>query len=106
MGGQEPRPPRAIIRRIVKDMDMPTVSVFYGIIIRIYYDEHKPPHFHAYYQGYSATFDFYGDIICGEIPAKQLKLIGAWAQLHHDELDANWALAEAKESLVWIDPLR
>lgn len=64
------------------------------------------PHFHAYYQGYKAVFDFNGDIIYGEIPPKQFKLINAWTQLHCDELDANWALAKAKESLVRIEPLR
>lgn len=85
---------------------MPTVSVFYGIIIRIYYEEHNPPHFHAYYQGYRGVFDFNGDIISGEVPTKQGKLICAWTQLHQDELEANWMLAEAKEELIKIEPLR
>ena len=46
---------------------MPTISVFFGIIIRMFYRDHSPPHFHAEYQGQSATFDFDGNLLEGEI---------------------------------------
>ena len=86
---------------------MPTISMFLGIIIRMYNNgEHNPPHFHAEYQGYNAVFNMEGDLIKGEMPRKQLKFIAAWAELHKDELLANWELAINEEPLYKIDPLR
>ena len=58
---------------------MPSISMFFGIIIYMYYDDHNPPHFHARYQRYKAAFDFEGDMIAGELPLKQRKLVTAWA---------------------------
>ena len=85
---------------------MPTISMFYGIVIRMYNsNEHNPPHFHAYYQEYEATFSLDGDLLEGEMPKKQTKLIIAWAELHRDELLGNWALAMEKEPLYKIPPL-
>lgn len=88
-------------------MNMPTISMFYGIIIRMYNNgEHNSPHFHASYQGYNATFNFEGEIEKGEMPNKQVKLIAAWAELHKDELAANWALAMEEQALYKIEPLK
>ena len=73
---------------------MPTISMFYGIIINMYNNgEHNPPHFHATYQDYKATFDFDGKLLKGSMPQNKIKLIVAWAELHKDELIANWDLA-------------
>lgn len=80
--------------------------MFLGIIIYMYGDDHNPPHFHASYQDYEATFDFSGELIDGQMPPKQIKYIAAWAELHRDELDANWQLAQRQEQLFKIDPLR
>lgn len=86
---------------------MPTLSMFYGIIIRMYNtNEHNPPHFHATYQGYNATFDFDGNLDKGEMPVKQQKIIAAWATIHKDELLANWELAMSEQPLYKIEPLR
>ena len=86
---------------------MPTLSMFYGIIISMYNrNEHNPPHFHASYQGYVATFDFDGELKEGDMPRTQCKLIAAWAAIHRDELIANWELALNKQSLYKIEPLR
>ncbi len=85
---------------------MPTISMFFGILIRMYYDEHNPPHFHASYQGNQATFDMDGNILDGDFPDRQKKLVAAWAVLHKDELLANWELAREDQSLFRIDPLR
>lgn len=85
---------------------MPILSMFYGIIIRMYYEDHQPPHFHAYYGDYEAVFDFSGEIIQGEIPKKQQKLIAAWCVIHHDELIANWKLTQENESVFKIEPLK
>lgn len=86
---------------------MPTISMFLGIIIRMFsINEHNPPHFHAYYQGYEAVFDMDGEIIEGEMPKRQIKFIAAWAELHRDELLANWELAINNQPLYKIEPLR
>ena len=68
-----------------KESGMPTISMFYGIIIRMYFapGEHNPPHFHAYYSEYRASFSIDSfDIINGEFPRKQKRLVQAWAELH------------------------
>lgn len=88
---------------------MPTISMFYGIIIRMYCGkaEHNPPHFHAYYQEYKALVDITScEIIEGNLPAKQAKLVLAWAELHKDELTADWALASKGELPFKIEPLK
>ena len=73
---------------------MPTISMFYGIIVRMYNNgEHNPPHFHATYQGYNTVFNTDGELIDGKMSKKQLKLISAWAKLHKDELLAVRLLA-------------
>lgn len=85
---------------------MPTISMFYGILIRMYNEDHKPPHFHAIYGEYEACFDFNGDVIEGEMPKKQQRLIEAWVEIHKDDLVANWKLSEQGEQLFKIDPLK
>lgn len=86
---------------------MPTISMFLGIIIRMYNsNEHNPPHFHASYQGYNAVFNFDGELLEGEMPKRQIKFIVAWAEMHKDELIANWELAMSEQPLYKIDPLR
>lgn len=86
---------------------MPTISMFYGITIRMYNsNEHNPPHFHALYQGHKAVINMEGDLLEGDMPLKQLKLIQAWVVIHHDELLANWELAINEEPLYKIEPLR
>lgn len=86
---------------------MPTLCMFYGIIIRMYNSgEHNPPHFHAKYQDYYATFYLDGELKDGEMPKAQRKLIVAWAEIHKDELIANWELAINEQPLYKIDPLR
>ncbi len=86
---------------------MPTISMFYGIMIRMYNNnEHNPPHFHAQYQGHNAVFDMDGNLTDGEMPKAQIKLIAAWAEIHREELLANWELAINEEPLYKIEPLR
>ena len=66
---------------------MPTLSMFYGIIIRMYCSpgEHNPPHFHAYYQENKAVIDIHtSEIIEGILPKRQIKLVLAWAELHKE----------------------
>ena len=87
---------------------MPTISMFYGIVIRMYFapGEHNPPHFHAYYNESKASVSLLTlDLIEGSLPRKQLRLVQAWAELHIDELMADWELAMNGESLYKITPL-
>lgn len=70
---------------------MPDISRFYGIIIRMFYREHSPPHFHATYQGIDAEFDFDGNMIIGNLKSKNAQhLIREWALQHKEELIENW----------------
>ena len=88
---------------------MPTISMFYGIIIRMYCapKEHAPSHFHAFYGDYKAVIDINAcEIIDGELPKKQLRLVLAWAELHQDELRADWRLAMDSELPFKIEPLK
>lgn len=85
---------------------MPIVSTFFGIIIRMFFDDHAPPHFHAEHQGQDALVDFDGRILEGEIrSATARKLIRQWALLHRLELETNWRRAKKLQPLESIEPL-
>ena len=84
---------------------MPTISMFYGILIRMYYDDHNPAHFHAYYNNYEAIFDLNGKKLKGSFPQNKLKLVEAWSIIHKEELEANWLLCKNNEKLFEIQPL-
>ncbi|HEX3580045.1 MAG TPA: DUF4160 domain-containing protein [Thermoanaerobaculia bacterium] len=85
---------------------MPIISAFFGIIIRMYFDDHGPPHFHAEYHGQDAVFDFRGRIIAGEIRSSTArKLIQEWTRRHEMELAINWKRAKALQGLEKIAPL-
>lgn len=84
---------------------MPTLSMFYGIIIRMYYDDHNPPHFHAIYNKYEALITFEGKVLKGTLPKKELQLVNAWCIIHKKELEANWLLSKEYEQLFEIKPL-
>ena len=88
---------------------MPTISMFYGIIIRMYCapEEHNPQHFHAYYGEFKGIVDINKcELIEGDLPNKQLKLVIAWAELRKEELLADWTLASNSELPFKIDPLK
>lgn len=85
---------------------MPVISLFFGIGITMYYDEHNQPHFHAEYAGKSVSVDILnGYVTRGALPNRQLKFVLAWAELHKDELMQNWELASAGKPLNPVDPL-
>ena len=84
---------------------MPVISSFYGIIIRMNWNEHNPPHLHADYQNYKAVFNFDGKLTDGEMSTRHQKLIVAWIEIHQDELIANWSLMREGDYFK-IDPLR
>lgn len=85
---------------------MPEISLFGGIRITMYYDDHNPPHFHAEYAGNKALVDIQnGYVIAGALPNRQLKYVLAWAEMHKDELMQNWELAKSAQPLIPIKPL-
>ncbi|HUU90333.1 MAG TPA: DUF4160 domain-containing protein [Phycisphaerae bacterium] len=85
---------------------MPEISRFFGILIRMYYDDHNPPHLHAEHQGNRILMDFRGNIIRGELRSRTaLRLAREWIDLHAAELQEDWRLAKAGEQLNKIDPL-
>ena len=85
---------------------MPEISLFYGIRITMYYNDHNPPHFHAEYAGRRVIVDVLsGCVIRGALPARQLKLVLAWNELHRDELLQNWELSKTGQPLNRIAPL-
>jgi hypothetical protein len=86
---------------------MPIISAFFGIVIRMFYKEHEPAHFHAEHASQRAKFDFDGEIIAGEIRSrKACERIREWAQQHRAELEANWEKMKAGRPLESIEPLR
>ena len=85
---------------------MPLISLFLGIRITMFYDNHNPPHFHAEYAGYKALVDIIDCcVIKGSLPNKQLRFVLAWTELHKDELMQNWELARDGGELSAIAPL-
>ena len=85
---------------------MPEISLFYGIRVTMYYDDHNPPHFHVEYAGNKTIIDILNaSVMRGALPNKQLKLVLAWCVLHQDELMQNWELSKQSLPLNRINPL-
>lgn len=86
---------------------MPEISRFLSIIIRMFYGDHAPPHFHAEYDGKKAVFSINtGEIIAGKkFPKKQAALVKAWAILRKKELLKNWDQMKLEKEIVKIKPL-
>lgn len=85
---------------------MPEVSRFLGIIIYMYYDEHNPPHFHAAYGEYEASFSINEmKKMEGEMPPRIVGYIIEWALENKKELISNWELAREEQRLNKIKPL-
>lgn len=86
---------------------MPTISMFYGILIQMYWDEHAPPHFHAVYGEFKATVDIRGlSISEGNLPRRASSLVLDWAELHQKELLNDWDLCQTKQQPRPIEPLK
>jgi len=88
---------------------MPELSRFYGIVIRMLFSDdvkHSKPHFHAYYNEFSASIGIDGELITGSLPVKQLKLVTAWTLIHEEELYAAWNKAVKNEHFDRIEPLQ
>jgi hypothetical protein len=79
---------------------------FYGIVIRMYFSDHAPPHFHAVYSGDEAVVVIEtGEVIRGQLPERALRLVREWASIHRDELNTNWELVQVPDSPLPVPPL-
>ncbi len=89
---------------------MPTISLFFGIIIRMFFHdnkEHKIPHIHAAYGEYEGVFAIEtGELLAGDFPKRQTKLVEAWIEIRRDDLIADWQLAINGETPFKIEPLK
>ena len=89
---------------------MPEISRFFGIIIRMFMEAgapHHTPHFHAYYQKHVGVFSIDPvELIAGDLPRTQRRLVEAWAELHREELEADWERLQAGRPAVPIAPLQ
>ena len=86
---------------------MPIVSEFFGIKIYMYWAEHFPEHFHAEYGEFKAVVSINeASVIKGLLPAKQLKLVLAWCEIHKEELLKNWKSAQNNDKISKIEPLK
>lgn len=89
---------------------MPAISMFYGLIVYLYYydnKKHNLPHIHVEYQGKEAVISITGgELLEGYIPSNKMKLIAAWIEIHQDDLLANWSLAVKGEQVFKIEPLK
>ena len=89
---------------------MPTISIFYGLQIMMYFydnEKHKIPHIHVEYQDFNASFSIEdGELLAGNLPKKQTKLIQAWIEIHKEDLFIDWKLAVNGKEPLQIEPLR
>ena len=82
---------------------MPILSVFFGMIVRMWHDDHPPPHVHVEYQGFVAQVSIEtGDIMRGQLPRKAATIIREWCLQHQNELFDNWQRAQRFEPLERI----
>jgi hypothetical protein len=85
---------------------MPTISAFYGLLIRMFFNDPAPPHFHARYGEFEATIDIGTlSVIKGELPQRALDLVQEWAMIHRAELLDNWRLCRENAPPAKIEPL-
>ena len=85
---------------------MPEISRFYGIVIKMYFADHAPPHFHAEYAEHEVRMAINSlAVITGALPPRAMGLVAEWATLHRQELQELWAKASRLEALHRIDPL-
>ena len=85
---------------------MPEISRFFGIVIRMYWNDHEPAHFHAIYGEHEALIEIESlAIYRGELPRRALALVLEWAAIHRDELREDWLLARLTQPMQPIQPL-
>ncbi len=84
---------------------MPEISRFLGIVIKMYYRDHAPPHFHAEYGDYEIVVQIESGIIDGRFPKRALRLVLEWCEAYKEELLGDWAFAREGKPLRAVAPL-
>ncbi len=85
---------------------MPEISRFFGIVVRLFYDDHAPPHFHTEYGEYKATYSIKElQLLAGKLPRREEFLVLSWAKMHQDELLKDWDLCVNSKVPFKIEPL-
>ena len=86
---------------------MPEISRFFGIVIRMYFDDHNPPHFHAFYAEYEAQIGIAPiEMLDGGLPSRAASMVFEWAALHQRDLMENWRRLHEEQAAQRIEPLR
>jgi len=90
----------------VASLSMPEISHFFGIVIKMFFDDHNPPHFHAEYSGDVALIDIRNlSIFSGHLPPRVRGFVIEWATIHQQELFDDWERAQTQQDLLKIAPL-
>ena len=85
---------------------VPTISVFYGIVVKMFFDDHDPPHIHVEYAGDAAAVNLAtGEVMAGRSSLRALRLVREWMALRESELNENWALAKSRRPVQPVEPL-
>ena len=85
---------------------MPEICRFFGIVIKMFFDDHNPPHFHAEYSGDLALIDIRNlSVFSGRLPPRVMGLVIEWATIHQEELFVDWERARSQKDLLKISPL-
>ncbi len=105
---REHRSARALTStRVARTSNLPTISVFYGIVIQMYWRDHGPPHFHALYTEHEALIDLRElQVLQGSLPKRAMTLVLEWAAQHKGELAEDWTLCSQLRHPRPIEPLR
>ena len=84
---------------------MPEISRFLGIVVAMFYRDHGPAHFHAWYGEHEATVRIDDGVVEGYLPRRALAHVQEWSALHRDELRDNWERARTRRPLRKVEPL-
>jgi hypothetical protein len=84
---------------------VPELSRFLGIVITMFYRDHAPPHFHAFYGDFEIEVSIADGVVTGTFPKRALRHVLEWYDLHKKELLDNWKLATQRKPLKKIAPL-
>ena len=85
---------------------MPEISRFFGIVIKMFFDDHNPPHFHAEYGSDLALIDIRNlSVFSGRLPPRVMGLVIEWATIHQQDLVVDWERARSQKDLLKIAPL-
>ena len=86
---------------------MPEIARVFGVVMKMFWDDHNPPHFHAFYAGEEALIDINSlSPFAGRLSPRALGLVIEWATVHRQELLDDWRRAQGQEPLQRIEPLR